>query len=141
MPSKIRKYKYIRTQSDALIHFLQSMDIKMIDSVLDPNFTYNDFDKQVFIQQLGVAFDEFSQFGDTYLQRFPGSCTAVYCHYKSKGFTFMGNHSGNYFDLILDIKKGVVRDIYECAKFECSDQKLSKNKQIKIDRSVLPFEP
>ncbi|MEO7315538.1 MAG: hypothetical protein ABIW47_10145 [Ginsengibacter sp.] len=141
MATKIRKYKYIRTQSDALIHFLQSMDIKMIDSVLEPNRTYNDFDKQVFIQQLGVAFDELSQSGDTFLQRYPGSCTAVYCNYKSKGFTFMGNHSGNYFDLIIDIKNGVVRDIYECAKFECSDQKVLKNKQIKIDRSVLPFEP
>ena len=141
MATRIQKYKYIRNQSDALLHFFQTMDIKMIDSVLEPNRTYNDFDKQVFIQQLGVAFDEFSQSGDTFLQRYPGSCTAVYCNYKSKGFTFMGNHSGHYFDLIIDIKKGVVRDIYECAKFKCSDQKLLKNKRIKIDRSVLPFEP
>ena len=141
MTPDIQKYKHIRTQSDALIHFLQTINIEMIDSVLEPNRTYNDFDKQVFIQQLGVAFDELSKSGDTFLQRYPGLCNAVYCNYKSKGFTFMGNHSGNYFDLIIDIKNGVVQDIYECAKFKCSDQKLLKNKQIKIDRSVLPFEP
>src|SRR5690606_32666478 len=117
MVPNIQKYKYIRTQSDALLHFLQTMDIKMIDSFLEPNRTYQDFDKHIFIEKLGFAFDEFSQSGDTFLQHYPGLCNAVFCNYKSKGFTFIGNYSGNYFDLIIDIKKGVVQDIYECVTF------------------------
>lgn len=45
MTPDIQKYKHIRTQSDALLHFLQTMDIEMIDSVLESNRTYQDLDK------------------------------------------------------------------------------------------------
>ena len=139
MTPNIQKYKHIRTQSDALLHFLQTMDIEMIDSVLEPNRTYQDLDKQVFIQKLGFALDEFIESGDTFLKRYPGMCNAGNCNYKSKGFTFIGNHSGNYFDLIIDIKNGVVQDIYECTSFKCPDQKLLKNKLIEIDKFEFPF--
>lgn len=139
MESNIQTYKDIKTQSDAVLHFLQHLDIEMIDSVLEPNRTYQDFEKNTFVQKLGYALDEFIQSGDTYLNRFPGQCNSEICNYKCKGCTFIGNNSGNYFDLIMDIKEGVVQDIYECSLFKCFNQIVSKNKRIEIDKSVLPF--
>lgn len=139
MESNIQTYKDIKTQSDAVLHFLQRLDIEMIDSVLEPNRTYQDFEKNTFVQKLGYALDEFIQSGDTYLNRFPGQCNSEICNYKCKGFTFIGNNSGNYFDLIIDIKEGVVQDIYECSLFKCFNQIVSKNKRIEIDKSALPF--
>ena len=129
----------IKTQSDAVLHFLQHLDIEMIDSVLVPNRTYQDFEKHTFIQKLGYALNELIQSGDTYLNRYPGQCNSEICNFKCKGFTFMGNNSGNYFDLIIDIKEGVVQDIYECSLFKCFNQLVSKNKRIEIDKSALPF--
>lgn len=139
MESNIQTYKDIKTQSDAVLHFLQRLDIEMIDSVLEPNRTYQDFEKNTFVQKLGYALDEFIQSGDTYLNRFPGQCNSEICNYKCKGFTFIGNNSGNYFDLIIDIKEGVVQDVYECSLFKCFDKAVKKNMRIEIDKSVFPF--
>lgn len=139
MESNIQTYKDIKTQSDAVLHFLQHLDIEMIDSVLEPNRTYQDFEKNTFVQKLGYALDEFIQSGDTYLNRFPGQCNSEICNFKCKGFSFIGNNSGNYFDLIIDIKEGVIKDIYECSLFKCFNQLVSKNKRIVIDKSDLPF--
>lgn len=139
MDRNIQKYEDIKTQSDAVLHFLQHLDIEMIDSILESNRTYQDFEKNTFVQKLGYALDEFIQSGDTYLNRYPGQCNSEVCNFKCKGFTFIGNHSGNYFDLIIDIKEGVVHDIYECSLFKSFDKSVFKNKRIEIDKSVLPF--
>jgi len=45
----------MKTQSDAVLHFLQQLDIGMIESALEPNRTYQNFDKYTFIQKLGVV--------------------------------------------------------------------------------------
>jgi hypothetical protein len=41
----------------------------MIDAILEENRLYQEFEKYVFIQKLGVALNEFIQEGDTYLNR------------------------------------------------------------------------
>lgn len=139
MESNIQTYKKIKTQSDAVLHFLQNLDIEMIDNVLDSKRTYQNFEKQEFIQKLESALDEFIQSGDTYLNRFSGHCNSKICNFKCKGFTFIGNNSSNYFDLIIDIKEGVVQDIYECEQFKTFNFLGSKLKRIKIDNFEFPF--
>jgi hypothetical protein len=111
----------------------------MVNSVLEDNRTYQDFEKPVFIRKLDYALEEFIQAGDTFLHRHNGFCNSENCHYKCKGFTFIGNNSGHYFDLIIDINDGVVQDIYECTEFKCFETSLSKNKHIEIDKSSYPF--
>lgn len=135
MESNIQTYKDIKTQSDAVLYFLQKLDIEMIDTLLEENRTYQDFEKPVFVSLLGAALDEFIQAGDTFLQRYPGFCNAKNCNYKCKGFTFIGNHSGNYFDLIFDIQEGVVQDMYECTIFKCLDHGLLRNTLVEIDKT------
>ena len=126
-------------QADAVLYFLQGLDIEMVNAVLEDNRTYQDFEKHVFIQKLDYALDEFIQAGDTYLNRYPGHCNSEICNYKCKGFTLIGNNSGHFFDLIIDIKDGVVLDIYECTLFKCLAKGLSKNNRIVIDKSRFPF--
>lgn len=139
MESNIQKYKHIKTQSDAVLHFLQHLDIEMIDSVLEPDRTYQDFEKHSFIQKLGSALNEFIQSGDTYLHCYPGHCNSKICNYKCKGFSFIGNHSGNYFDLIVDVKDGIVQDMYECTDFNAAIGNVDRKRRIKIDDSTIPF--
>jgi hypothetical protein len=52
----------------------------MIDSVLEPNCTYQEFEKSTFVQKLDYALDEFLQSGDTYLNRYPGQWNSEICN-------------------------------------------------------------
>jgi hypothetical protein len=129
----------LQSQFDAVIYFLQRLDIAMVSSVLEDNRTYQNFAKPLFIKNLEDAIDEFMEAGDTYLNRYKGSCNSKSCNYKCKGYSFVGNNSGNYFDLIIDVKDGVVNDIYECFSFKCEDEGILKNKYIVLDKSDDPF--
>ena len=57
----------LKTQFDAVIYFIKNLDIDMIDTLLDDKYTYQDLKKNVFIQKLGIAFDEFIKAGDSQL--------------------------------------------------------------------------
>lgn len=129
----------LKTQTDALLYFLQHLDIAMVSSVLEDKRIYQNFGKPLFIKKLKDALDEFIEAGDTYLNRYKGSCNSKSCNYKCKGYSFVGNNSGNYFDLIIDVKDGVVKDIYECFSFKCEDEGIHKNEHIVVDKSDDPF--
>jgi hypothetical protein len=129
----------LKTQIDSVLYFLQRLDIDMVSSVLEDNCTYQNFAKPLFIKKLEDAIDEFMEAGDTYLNRYKGSCNSKSCNYKCKGYSFVGNNSGNYFDLIIDVKDGVVNDIYECFSFKCEDEGILKNEYIVLDKSDDPF--
>lgn len=129
----------LNSQVDAVLHFLQRLDINMIILILEDNRTYQNFEKSLFIKKLDVAMDEFIVAGDTYLNRYKGFCNSKSCNYKCKGYSFVGNNSNNYFDLIFDIQDGVINDIYECINFKCVIQGINKSGHIEIDKTDIPF--
>ena len=129
----------LKTQSDAVLYFLQKLDVDMVNSILDDNRTYQDFEKKKFIQKLHDAINEFLNSGDTFLNKHSGRCNSEYCNYNCTGYSFIGNKSSNYIDIIFDIKEGAVLDIYECSEFKCDEKGLTKNIQIEIDDSDVPF--
>ena len=129
----------LKTQADAVLYFLQLLDIDMVSCVLEDKHTYQNFAKPLFIKKLEDALDEFIEAGDTYLNRYKGLCNSKSCNYKCKGYSFVGNNSGNYFDLIIDVNDGVVNDIYECFSFKCENQEIKKNEYIGLDKSDYPF--
>jgi hypothetical protein len=128
-----------KTQAGALLYFLQRLDIAMISTVLDDKKTYQNFEKPLFIKKLGAALDEFIEAGNTYLNRYEGVCNSKTCNFNCKGYSFVGNQSQDYLDLIIDIQDGVVLDIYECFSFKCENQKIQKNEYIGLDQSDYPF--
>lgn len=129
----------LKTQVEAILYFLQRLDIDMVSSVLEDTRTYQDFAKPLFIKKLDNALDKFIEAGDTYLNRYKGSCDSKSCNYNCKGYSFIGNNSGNYFDLIIEVKDELVNDIYECLSFKCEDEGIHKNENILIDKSDYPF--
>lgn len=134
--------KPLNSQPDAVIHFLQKMDVEMVNDILDDNKTYQDFEKPIFIHKLGDAIDKFIEGGDTFLKCDTGLCNAKTCNYKCTGFSFIGNNSGNYMDLIIEIKEGIVHDMYECAEFRNATSTIVKMKRIRIHNfeiGRLPF--
>ena len=139
METIVKPRSEIKTQADAVIHFLQNLDIEMIDAVLEEGRSYQNLEKPIFIQKLGVALDEFLASGDTFLYRYNGFCNSEICNYKCTGLRFIGNNSKNYFDLVIIIREGIVHDIFECSIFKCHEEQVVINENIEIDRLILPF--
>lgn len=134
METKILDRTNLVTQADAVLYFLQRMDVEMVSSILDDNRTYQDFAKHVFIRKLDNAIDCFIKSGDTFLNYYCGFCNSKICNFQCNGYSFVGNHSRNYFDLIVDIKDGIVYDIYECTLFSNFDIGIEKKLRIGIDK-------
>ena len=124
----------LKNQSQAVIHFIQQLDIEMVDSLLDNTREYQDMKKDIFINKLGHALNEFIEAGDTFLNSTKGFCDSIICNYKCKGLSFVGNNSGNFIDLIVEIEDGKVLDIYECTHFKTKEDIAEKNKRIEIDK-------
>ncbi len=126
----------LQTQTDAVIYFIQRLDIEMVAEILDNDLTYQDMPKHIFIRKLGNALNEFRESGDELLKYYKGCCTAESCNYNKQGFSFVGKRSGKYMDLIIEAKDGKVLDIYECHCFKIFDLPFKKRQQVLIDKKL-----
>lgn len=124
----------LNSQADAIIHHIKNLDIDMIETLLDDELTYQDFPKITFIQKFEIAIDEFIQAGDKELSISNGFCNEFICNNQCSGYRFSSKSSGFYFDLIIEIEDGKVKDIYECKSFMCLSSDTNANKRVRIDR-------
>ncbi|MFM7195901.1 MAG: hypothetical protein ACKOYP_14120 [Bacteroidota bacterium] len=124
--------KTLNTQAEAIVHFIQQLDIERIDMLLDHRRTYQDLSKRTFVSRFGAALDKFSRAGDTFLDTHRGHCCSRACGLNRRGYTFIGNKSGHYMDLIILAKKGIVHDIYECHYFKTKIEVANRNERIMI---------
>jgi hypothetical protein len=107
---------------------MQRMDEDMLKLILEDCYTYQDYDKRTFLKKLSNAFDEFQRKGDTYLNVFEGKCNSAACsNLNCKGFSFVGNKTNHYMDLIIQTKESKVSDIYECYDFQNENKYLNMN--------------
>jgi hypothetical protein len=92
--------------------------------------------KKDFINSLSILFDEFRSYGDTHLIHFRGSCNA--CYKGKAGFTFIGNYSKNYINIIIGVNKEAnvieINDIFECSSFINKQGVLNIKKQLKLSK-------
>lgn len=121
----------LTNQVEAIVHFIKEMDIEMIDAFLDDRITYQNMKKYLFVSKLQSAFKEFQSSGDVKLASHPGNCNG--CNKACSGFSFLGNHSRNYMDLVVVSEGGRIKDLYECANFKISGRALKKKERIMID--------
>ncbi len=132
METQFEKHNSYKTQADAVVQFIQRMDAEMVCDILDGSCTYQGFEKSVFIHKLDNVFNELIEAGDTFLNCYSGFCKSETCNYRCTGFSFIGNKSKNYLDLIIDVKEGIVYDIYECSDFKSINAGAHKNNRIRI---------
>lgn len=121
----------IDTQAKAIQYFFEKIDIEMIDIILLDNYKYMEVDKHVFIRQLAIIFNQFIESGDTFLFPFEGACNG--CSKGKFGFSFVGNLSYNYINIIFEISDGYVIDLYECSNFKARIGDLKLNQRFSID--------
>lgn len=131
------EHKEIKNQVDAVLYSIHQLDIEMVDLLLDPKRTYQDFEKPIFIEKLGLAFDEYRKSGDTHLNYHEGHCNSKSCNFNCKGFSFIGNLSNNYFDLIMETQYGFVHDIYECQFFITNKSNHQIKRAVKVEIDII----
>ena len=133
----MKKEYNIKDQASAIRHFIEQMDIEMIDAFLDAKNTYQDMEKEKFLSKLECVFQSFRNFGDTFLLPYQGRCNN--CYKDKVGYTFVGNFSFNYISIIVDSEKGTINDMFECSSFMNDDQSLKLNKKLYIDGFLFDF--
>lgn len=121
----------IETQEELIIHFFQTMDIEMIEGILDNDLIFQGLEKSIFISKLQVVFDKFKSAGDTFLNIHPGVCDN--CCKGYKGFSFIGNHSNNFIDILFETDNGKI-GLTECLFFKFSVTGIIRNQGNYIDR-------
>ena len=128
----------ISNQAQAIQHFIEKMDIEMVDAFLDNDKTYQDFNKKLFISKLQQAFTMFADLGDTNLLAIEGRCNT--CDKTKNGYTFIGNNSNNYMSIIFDTTDNKINDLYECSDFKNKQTNLNLKERIYIDNDLtFPF--
>lgn len=122
----------ITTHKEAIVHFISKMDIEMLDTFLTKNRTYQDLRKDRFIFLLEEAFTKAQHLGNTHFLVYEGKCGGCKENFGCSGFTFLGNETNHYMDIIVKSEKDEVSDIFECSQFT-NPMKLPKTKRILID--------
>jgi hypothetical protein len=107
------------SHEEAVLYFISQMDLEMVNDLLNDAYTYQTYSKAKFISLLEELFEQFRLAGDTYLLIFPGNCNYKVCdNFKTPGYLFLGNHSKNYFNLLVELYQNEsVLDLYECTRF------------------------
>ena len=130
----------LASQLDAVLFFMQRMDEDMLKLILEDCYTYQDLDKRTFLKKLTNVFDAFEEEGNTFLNIYEGKCNSAACSNNNcKGFSFVGNQSNDYMDLIIEIREDKVFDIYECYDFINENDTILKKSKITIDSQDIPF--
>jgi hypothetical protein len=109
----------IKTQLDAIIYFLESLDADMIGTLLGDENVYCGVDKETFVKKLNEVFRAFSCAGNTRLVTFPGASKSIGSRrnsYSEKeslalGYSFVGDNSSHFLDLLFVEKEGRVHSI------------------------------
>lgn len=118
----------LKSHFEAIVYFFQRLDTNMLALILEDSCTYQDYDKKTFLKKLSLVFEELTSKGNTFLNVYQGKCNSSVCtNINCTGFSFLGNMTNDYMDLILEVEDGRVIDIYECHDFKMEDDTIQKN--------------
>lgn len=110
-----------------VLHAFSTMDIELLEDLLDPTIPYSDVPIGLFLERLEKAFESFREEGDTFLTSQPGNCCNLNCNPDSirTAYRFVGNKTRLYLDfrfiieITEDLKDHRVLDIYSCSSLKC----------------------
>jgi hypothetical protein len=116
------------TQLDAFIHFMQLLDLEMIDLILERN-AYMSLPKPMFIKRLGKAFELLrSNADDKLFETFTTNYRMGNKFHFSREVEFVGNHSSLRIPFLIVANKGLILNIleYKRNKKNCPNKPCSK---------------
>lgn len=123
-----------KTKKQLILQSFEKMDINMLHVLLNDDITFQDASKETFLSKLEVVFSKLKAEGDSCLQLHKGFCKSDACDNKGcKGFSFIGNKSNYYIDLIFTETEDDFTDIYYCHEFQTDDRSVEKECSVPIE--------
>lgn len=129
---------------------ISEMDKEALELLLE---IIPDFDeKEEFLAEVNLEFKKFKENKDTHLLAHSGKCSGGFCdNFCSKGYSFTGNVSNTFYNVVFEIENGKFKGACECYQFDIDDtiineaRKESKKKEFDSynftdeELDVLPF--
>lgn len=125
----------MKDHKDLIIDGFRKMDVSMLEILLDDKLTYQEVSKAVFLKKLDSVFKKLKAKGDTFLISYRGVC--VGCSNKGcGGYSFVGNHSRTFLDLVFEEDIERFTDIYSCHDLATDDKKIETKEKLTISLSA-----
>lgn len=116
-----------------ILKSFSDMDISKLELLLNDSYTYQDAEKNIFLEKLEELFEEFKSFNDSQLILEEGKCIDNYCENCScTGYALIGNNSMNHSDFIFKETKDDFIEIFYCDGFEIDNNDIELNDSIVI---------
>jgi hypothetical protein len=118
------------------------MDLEVFDELLDFRQEYNGMGKFQFINFMHEVFTAMRALGDTQMLSYAGTCGSSMCENCNKtGYTFVGNQSKAFFDLLLF--DDPVLSIELCQQFKMHEPALELGERLEMTKpkGFIPPEP
>lgn len=117
-----------------------SMDAEELSELLNPESTYQDLPKDLFVRRVEETFKEFKKAGDVFLEVGSGICCNLTCNPNliRTAYRFTGDKTRNYLDfrfiveLTDDGKDHSIVDIFECYSLRCNERKDWYGRQVRL---------
>jgi hypothetical protein len=121
----------LKTHYQAIVDFFSQMDVEMLDTFLEKE-QYQDMPKTKFLALLGKTFEIMRSSGDTQLEMYTGACNGCAENKGCTGFSFLGDKTGNYLNMVVKSENDQVVDIFECSSFK-SEMPENRGRKVWID--------
>ena len=120
---------------NSVLQAIQTLNISQLYSYLDNEKTYQDMDRNTFIEKLKKALSYLDTGIDNQIEIIDGSCGGDCLKSKiGKGYILVGNKTRNFINLMFIIDGNEITDIRECTFFKAKKKNLELNQQFYIDQ-------
>lgn len=114
-------------KKETVINAIKTMDIDLLDVVLDNSNSYLDVPKEIFLKELSTKFKGIKKQGITEFYKVSkGTCQKCYTGYS--GYTFLTKNN-DYLDLLIEEKDNSIIDITQCTNFK-NEEEITKKENI-----------
>ena len=133
----VRFVKSDASRNKLIVKAISEMDLEQLE-ILTENYL-SEYKREEFLKYIKSKFNKFKENHDTHLIAHSGSCDSYYCNKGASGFTFIGNNSKTYCDIIFENENGVCTDICKCHSFKVDDIFINKAREKKLDIYGKPY--
>ena len=125
------------SRNELIVKAISKMDLEQLE-ILTENYLSQDKIEE-FLKDIKSKFNKFKENNDTHLIAHSGSCNAYDCNKGASGYTFIGNNSNTYCNIIFENENGVCTDICLCLKFKVDGIFINKAREKKLDIYGKPY--
>ena len=123
------------SQRELIVKAISEMDIDSLE-ILVENQLRNDI-REAFIEKIKLEFKKFKENEDTHLIAYSGKCNAATCNnYRNTGYSFTGNVSNTFYNLIFEEENGECEDICKCFVFKVDDATINKARKVANKKQI-----